>query len=383
MSEQPAILICSHGSRDARAVAEFGLVEHALKHRFAGRAVASGYLEFARPSIAESLAALAKGGAKEIWALPGMLFAAMHMKTDIPEELDAFSRKHPDVALRFGAELGLDWRMLEAAKDRIETAVAAADKTMGEVPRRETLLVVVGRGTSDPDANGNIAKVARMLWDVMGFGWVETGFSGLAHPTADVVMLRELQRDAFRRVLVFPYFLFTGILVDRIYDWADAVADRFPETQVVKVPYLKDHPRVIDTFVERLRDIERDDAGASDRLAAYRDWKAAGEPLEGEPWMKKAFDHHHDHDHGEGCCGGHGHEHHHHHDEHECCGGHGHHHGDEHECCGGHGHDHDDEHECCGGHGHDHGDEHECCGGHGHHDDEPGHGGCGCGGKHR
>jgi sirohydrochlorin cobaltochelatase len=364
MSEQPAILICSHGSRDKRAVAEFGLVEQALRQRFAGRAVASGYLEFARPSIAESLSALTQGGAREIWALPGMLFAAMHMKTDIPEELDAFSRTHPDVALRFGAELGLDWRMLEAAKDRIETALKAADEAMGKVPRRDTLLVVVGRGTSDPDANGNIAKVARMLWDVMGFGWVEAGFSGLAQPTADVVMLRELQRDAFRRVLVFPYFLFTGILVDRIYDWADAVADRFPEAQVVKVPYLKDHPRVIDTFVERLCDIERDAAGTADRLTAYRDWLAAGKPLEGEPWMKKAFDDHHDH--GGECGCGHTHEHHPH---------------DEHDCGCGHAHEHEhDEHECCGGHDHD--DDHECCGGH-HHEEDHGHGGCGCGGKHR
>jgi len=377
MSDESAILICSHGSRDARAVEEFGLVAKALAERLPGRQVASGYLEFAQPTITESLEAMAADGAREIWAVPGMLFAAMHMKTDIPQELDAFAARHPEVTVRFGAELGLDWRMLEAARDRIETALTAADEAFGKVSRKDTLLVVVGRGTSDPDANGNIAKVARMLWDVMGFGWVETGFSGLAYPTADLVLLREMQRDAFRRVVVFPYFLFTGILVDRIYDWADAVADRFPEVQMVKVPYLKDHPRVIDTFMERLDDIARDDAGAHDRLRAYRAWIASGKPLEGEPWMKKEFDHAHDHG---GCCGGHGHDHdhHHHHDEeHACCGGHGHAHDEpEHECCGGHGNaeecacaaEAETEHECCGGHGHAHEEEHVCgCGGHHHH----------------
>lgn len=377
MSDAPAILICSHGSRDPRAVEEFGLVAQALGARLPDALVKSGYLEFARPTITESLEALAAEGATEIWALPGMLFAAMHMKTDIPAELDAFGRKHPEITLRFGAELGLDWRMLEAAKDRIEAALAAADETFGKVSRRDTLLVVVGRGTSDPDANGNIAKVARMLWDVMGFGWVEAGFSGLAHPTADVVMLRELQRDAFRRVVVFPYFLFTGILVDRIYDWADAVADRYPEVQIVTVPYLKDHPRVIETFLERLQDIARDTTGGLDRLAQFRAWKQAGEPLEGEPWMKKVFEHEHG-----GCCGGHGHHHHHEEEAHGhdhaeggCCGGHGHaEKADDHECCGGHGHA-DDDHECCGGHGHEHKHEHE-------HAHAHGHGGCGCGGKH-
>ena len=385
MSDKPAILICSHGSRDPRAVEEFGLVAKALGERLPDSMVASGYLEFARPTITEPLEALAAQGATEIWALPGMLFAAMHMKTDIPAELDAFGKAHPEIALRFGPELGLDWRMLEAAKERIETAVKIADETWGAVARKDTLLVVVGRGTSDPDANGNIAKVARMLWDVMGFGWVEAGFSGLAHPTADVVMLRELQRGAFRRVVVFPYFLFTGILVDRIYDWADAVADRFTGVQVVAVPYLRDHPRVIETFMERLQDIARDTLGSQDRLAQYRAWKQAGEPLEGEPWMKKLFEHEHGHG---GCgCGGHGHHHHHEEEAHAhdhgegCCGGHGHAHEEEHECCGGHGHA--DDHECCGGHGH--ADDHECCGGHGHEEKpahEHAHGGCGCGGKH-
>jgi len=354
MSEDPAILICSHGSRDRRAVEEFRLVEKALKARLPGRRVASGFLEFAEPTIARSLESLAAAGATEVWALPGMLFAAMHMKTDIPEELDRFTAAHPEVRVRFGAELGLDWRMLEAARDRIATALAHADKVLGKVALKDTLLLVVGRGTSDPDANGNIAKVARMLGEVMGFGWTETGFSGLASPTADVVLFRELRSHPFARVAVFPYFLFTGILVDRIYGWADAVAERFPEVQMVKVPYLKDHPQVIDTFVERLCELARDPEGTHDRLVAYRAWMAEGQPTEGEPWMKRQFDSHHDHDRddaGEGCCCGHDHDDAHPHDEDGSC------------CCGGEGHGHDGECGC----GHDHADEgDDCCCGHHH-----------------
>jgi sirohydrochlorin cobaltochelatase len=54
---------------------------------------------------------------------------------------------------------------------------------------------------------------------------------------------------------VFPYFLFTGILVDRIYDATDRVAARLPDIQFVKAPYLNDHPGVIDTFAERVEQI--------------------------------------------------------------------------------------------------------------------------------
>jgi len=369
MSDKPAILICSHGSRDKRAISEFGLVAEALKKRLPGRNVTSGFLEFAEPTITESLQALVDQGAKEIRAIPGMLFAAMHMKTDIPSELDAFAQKNPGIKIRFGGELGIDWRMLEAARNRIALAMAKADEESGPVDAKETLLVVVGRGTSDPDANGNVAKVTRMLWDVMGFGWAETGFSGLAYPTADVLLEKEMTRGGFQRVLVFPYFLFTGILVDRIYDWADATASRVPDVQVVKVPYLKDHPRVIETFLERLNDIERDQAGAKDGLNVYRQWIAAGKPLEGEPWMKKQFNHHHHHHAHDECCGGHDHSHGHHHkvgDGHKNCTSDAHKHkADDHVCCGGAGHT-DPNEECCGGKGHAHEDPKQggCCGGH-------------------
>ena len=85
----------------------------------------------------------------------------------------------------------------------------------------ETCLVVVGRGTSDSDANGNVAKVARMLWEGMGFAHAEIGYSGVAHPRTEVALDRAA-RLGFRRMVVFPYFLFTGVLVRRIYDAADA-----------------------------------------------------------------------------------------------------------------------------------------------------------------
>ena len=57
-----------------------------------------------------------------------------------------------------------------AFRDADRIAAAAADTS---IARAETLLVVVGRGTNDPDANSNISKIARMLWEGMGFGWAE------------------------------------------------------------------------------------------------------------------------------------------------------------------------------------------------------------------
>ena len=212
------MLLCGHGSRDPEAVAEFERRPAALRPRLPEFDFATGYLEFARPTIRDGLAALAARGARRILAMPGMLFAASHVKNDLPWEMNSFIAENPGIDVRLGRDLGIDPKLLQAAADRI--AVAAAETA---IPRAETLLVVVGRGTNDPDANSNISKLARMLWEGMGFGWAEVAFSGVAHPRVDAALTRAAALG-FRRIIVFPYFLFTGVLVKRIYAQTDAVA---------------------------------------------------------------------------------------------------------------------------------------------------------------
>src|SRR5215472_6580681 len=137
---QSAILLCGHGSRDPEAIAEFEQAAGALRVRLPEVDFATGYLEFARPTIRDGLALLAARGARRIFAIPGMLFAASHVKNDLPWETNSFIAENPGIDVRLGRDLGIDPKPLQAAADRI--AAATAD---GKVPRAETLLVVVGR----------------------------------------------------------------------------------------------------------------------------------------------------------------------------------------------------------------------------------------------
>jgi sirohydrochlorin cobaltochelatase len=89
-----------------------------------------------------------------------------------------------------------------------------------------------------------------MLWEGMGFGWAETAFSGVAAPRVDAALARAA-RLGFRRIIVFPYFLFTGVLVKRIYAETDAAARGFSDIEFVKALYLRDHPAVLEAFCER------------------------------------------------------------------------------------------------------------------------------------
>ena len=292
MSET-GVLICGHGSRDREAVREFELLAAALRPRFPDYDFATGYLEFATPNIRDGLAALAGRGARRIYAVPGMLFAASHVKNDLPWEVNSFIADNPGVDVRLGRDLAIDVKLINAAAERIAAA------TPGD--RSDSLLVVVGRGTNDPDANSNISKIARMLWEGLGFGWAEAAYSGVAHPRVDAALDRAA-RLGFRRIVVFPYFLFTGVLVKRIYDQTEAAARRFPEIGFVKASYLRDHPLLLDAFVERVGEIAGGSPAMNCQLCKYRTQiigyeREMGAPQEG---------HHH---HVRGIGGGHTHDH--------------------------------------------------------------------------
>ncbi|MBS9715446.1 sirohydrochlorin chelatase [Pseudohalocynthiibacter aestuariivivens] len=245
------VMICGHGSRSHAAVDEFAVLAEKLPALLPeGWETDYGYLEFANPVIRDGLDRLREKGCDRILAVPGMLFAAMHAKNDIPTVLNTYAKKH-GVDLTYGRELGVDPKMIAAAGARIQEAVDSANDTQGDVPLEETCLVVIGRGASDPDANGNVSKIARMLQEGMGFGWCEVGYSGVTFPLVEPC-LNHVVKLGYKRVVVFPYFLFTGILIDRIYGFTDKVAAAHPDIEFVKAGYLNDHPDVLATFAERV-----------------------------------------------------------------------------------------------------------------------------------
>lgn len=261
------IMICGHGSRNQNAAKEFATLSQALKARYPQVPIEYGYLEFCNPVIHAGLDRLKEKGVKRVLAVPGMLFAAGHAKNDIPSVLNTYAAQNPEMNIQYGRELGVDLKMIRAAGERIEEAIAAAGPG---VARHETLLMVVGRGASDPDANSNVAKVMRMLWEGMGFGWGETCYSGVTFPLVEPG-LEHAARLGYKRIIVFPYFLFTGVLVKRIYSYADTVAARHPDIEFVKAGYLNDHPLVIDTFEDRLVEILDGSAVMNCQMCKYRE----------------------------------------------------------------------------------------------------------------
>jgi sirohydrochlorin cobaltochelatase len=153
--------------------------------------------------------------------------------------------------------------------------------------------MVIGRGSSDPDANSNISKITRILWEGMSFGWAETAYTAVAAPLmADA--LERAHRLGFPRVVVFPYLLFTGRLVEQVRATVAEYQNGHPDVQAVVAPYLNTHPLLVETFLERLTEAEAGETHMNCQFCPYRTPIIGREDWRGAPQTG----HHHDHDHG-------------------------------------------------------------------------------------
>ena len=324
------IMICGHGSRAKSAEEEFSLLAKGIRKRYPDIPVEYGFLEYSAPNIHMGLDRLVEAGVTEIAAVPGMLFAATHAKNDIPSVLTTYSEKHPGLTVSYGRELGLHPQMIAAFEARILEALGMGHVHDGDL--YDTMLVVVGRGTSDTMANAEAARLCRIVCENMGFGWAETVYSGVTYPSVGRG-LEMATKLGFKRIVVAPYFLFTGKLIKRIEGYVDRVAAANPEIEFLKAKYLKDQDHVIDTFVERIEEARQGSlTETKDLMASFKDRLAKGEvdvhhhhaeyrdPDDEEAGGGLDHDHDHDHSHGRG----HDHHHHHHHGHDH---GHGHSHG--------------------------------------------------------
>lgn len=289
LTTDTGIMVCGHGSRNQNAAREFATVAEGLRARYPDIPVEYGYLEFCNPVISEGLDRLQEKGVSRVLAVPGMLFAAGHAKNDIPSVLNTYQAQNPGLVISYGRELGIDLKMIRAAGERIRAALDKANRDLGEVALHDTMLMVVGRGSSDPDANSNASKVMRMLWEGFGFGWGETCYSGVTFPLVGPG-LTHAAKLGYKRIIVFPYFLFTGVLVKRIYSQTDEVSAKHPGIEFVKASYLSDHPLVLDTFEDRVQEIVDGQALMNCQMCKYRE-QVLG--FETEVGLPQESHHHH------------------------------------------------------------------------------------------
>ena len=220
---RPALLVIGHGTKSDAGCAQFAeLVERRAAAQAPYADVEGGFLELAPPPIQDAVRQ-ARG------RRPPHASTSCRWCSSPPGTARATSRRRSSA------------RSCATPACRSATAVRSgrtppcwpspSSGSRRVVPREQwadTAVVLVGRGATDPDANAEIAKVARLLQEGRGIGTVETAFISLA---AAVGAGRARPRAAARattRVVVLPWFLFAGVLPDRIVDAGRRLGRRAP-----------------------------------------------------------------------------------------------------------------------------------------------------------
>ena len=259
------VLLCGHGSRKTAAVDSFKALVEILKNRYQEEyEVDYGFLEFNHPLYDAAVERMYQKGVRTIYALPVILFAGAHAKNDIPYELNTIQTYYDDLSIRMGSPIGVNTYLLDLAKKRIEETEA----TLTPLDRKDTCLVVVGRGTTDPDANSDVQKLMAMLWEGMGFGFATTAYSGTAYPSVQE-SLQLMSKLGFKRTLVIPFFFFTGVLLDRIYAAVEEHNSTSSAEFVYTAPFGTDE-LLLKAFDERLEQAINGQGNMNCQLCKYR-----------------------------------------------------------------------------------------------------------------
>lgn len=201
------------------------------------------FLELASPTIEEAFINCVQKGATKIIALPVLLLTAVHAKVDIPNELARLSALFPGIELEYGRPIGVHRKMIDTLIERIEET--------GEVLDGNSRVLLVGRGSSDPDVKNDLNAIAEMLKRKTGVKRVQTCFLTATSPSLEDGM-ELIGEDKNSKMFVIPYLLFTGILMNHI----NKVIKNHPQShQFILCNYLGYHPNIESVIQERVLEI--------------------------------------------------------------------------------------------------------------------------------
>ena len=347
------ILLVGHGSREASGNAEILLFAERWRARHPDWRIEVGFIEFADPLLDPALNHAARNSGR-VLVLPLILNAAGHVRQDIPSAIQRAQKRHPDVQFLYAPHLAVSDPLLRILKRFLRQAMLQLD-----VPDpRTTGVILLGRGSSDRLANGDVARMARWLWEIGDHERVDLAFTGVTFPRLEKVV-RDQVALGMMQIVVMPYYLFTGTLIKRIGRQMENLAAQYPQVRFAHTSYFGFEPEIARMLDERVHALQQG-VGAIDLDRLMRP----------DPFRESEghhHHHHHGHDHHHGHGHGHDHEAHDHGDDHSHDThpdhAHDHAHGREHE----HVHDHDHDHAHDPDHDHDHEQHH----GHSHSHEAP------------
>lgn len=258
-------LLVGHGSRDDEGNQEFLRFLELVRKAEPERQFEACFLELAEPDIPTGIETCVRQGSTRILVVPVILLAAGHVKSEIPEFIEQARGRYPEIEFIYGRNVGLHSKILDLLEERFLQTAGSLEP--GE--RDSMAIVLLGRGSSDPDANGDLYKMARLLWERTGVMTVETCYSGITAPRLEEGVERAIRLGA-SRVVVVPYFLFTGVLIKRMLAHLADLQSQHPDVSMRMAPYFGLHAHMVDSVLDRANEARNQRAFMNCDFCHYR-----------------------------------------------------------------------------------------------------------------
>ena len=249
-SHPDCILLVGHGSREESGNVEIREFVAQWRARQPGWRIEVCFIEFAPPSLHDGLIAAAQGS-RRVLVLPLILNAAGHVKMEIPEAIEHARAHCPGTAFLYGPHLTACDPILAILKRRLRRAMNALD-----MPDPTTTgVILLGRGSSDRGANGDMAKMARWLQEAGDHELVDLAFTGITFPRLE----RVVQRQALigmRQIVVLPYYLYTGTLMQRIHRQVEHLRAQYPQIRFAASTHFGFEDEIFALLEQRVADLQ-------------------------------------------------------------------------------------------------------------------------------
>jgi len=259
---QKGIIFCGHGTKSQEGISSFFKVYKAIEQRFISEyRVNYGFIEYVDPNLAEAILRQINQGVKEIIILPALLFPGVHTSHDIPYIVQTILKEHPDIKIKLAPTLDLSEKIVEICLQQIEQQLNAVD---GVADKKH--LLVIGVGSSKPEANIKIASLTRVLWENLPFNYASYAFiSRMTFPSIDQELKRFKQMQA-SHIVALPVILFPGVYLDKISLLIENFNQSFDGQVQVCNPF-DENDLLVEAFIDRFNEV----------LSGNEDWLSSAE----------------------------------------------------------------------------------------------------------
>ncbi|QFT87479.1 Sirohydrochlorin ferrochelatase [Bacillus sp. THAF10] len=234
-----AVLYIGHGTRSKKGAEEAKSFLEQVKQRVDVPIQETSFLELSEPFIPEAFERCVMQGATEITIVPIFLLTAGHMKEDIPAALAPLREKYPQVEVSMTEAFGVQERIVSALAELVKDSTGGIQSTDS--------LLLVGRGSSDISIHQAFDEIRAGLVREFHISRVEVCYLAATTPLFSEG-IQEISKDAEGRVIVVPYLLFAGLLLNEVS--AEVRKRRRDGQDILLVEPLSRHRVIQDIVVE-------------------------------------------------------------------------------------------------------------------------------------